>query len=116
MVLGSIILIITRVYFEPVLLCDDNGLMLYELKTEFYSEVTKYNTSIVEIDEYINKMRELQKMSAPNFRNFSLEENYINNHRIAIMKYNEAFFKITQLEVAIKKFEPGFKPSRYLIK
>ena len=92
MVLGSIILIITRVYFEPVLLCDDNGLMLYELKTEFYSEVTKYNTSIVEIDEYIN------------------------NHRIAIMKYNEAFFKITQLEVAIKKFEPGFKPSRYLIK
>ena len=112
-VLGSIIFITYRMYFEPVLLCDDNGLRLYNLKIELYSEVTKYKTSIIEIDEYSSKLTELKKFSQPNFRNFGFEEIYTNSYKNAITKHNEASTKINQLEAAIKIFEPDFKSFRY---
>jgi hypothetical protein len=113
MVLGLIIFIAYRIYFEPVLLCDDNGLMLYNLKTELYSEVAKYKTSDIEIAEYNRKLTELKKFSQPNFRNFGCEEIYTNSYKNAITKHNEASTKINQLEAAIKIFEPGFKSFRY---
>jgi hypothetical protein len=87
--------------------------MLYNLKTELCSEVTKYKTSSIEIDEYSRKLRELKKFSQPNFRNFGFEEVYTNSYKNAITKHNEASTKINQLEAAIKIFEPGFKSFRY---
>ena len=113
MLLGSIIFITYRVYFEPVLLCDGNSLSLYELKTELYSEITKYNSYNSKIDENYRKLQELQKIVLPSNRNISLKKDYTDLYKFAISKYNESSTRINQLEAAIKIFEPGFKSPRF---
>jgi hypothetical protein len=79
--LGLIIFIIYIIYFTPVILCDDNDLVLYSLKTELTSEITRYKTAILKMEHYTSLREQLQSVSRPNFRNFSLEESYASNLR-----------------------------------
>ena len=48
-ILGTILFLGFIVYSSPVMLCDGNGLTLFELKTQLTSELAKYRISLINI-------------------------------------------------------------------
>jgi hypothetical protein len=107
--IGIIISMVYIIYFTPITLCDDNGLTLYELKTQLTLEVANYRTSIIDYEKYIDLKEQLQGISRPNFRNFSLEESYTKKIQSSITRYNESITKVHELTASIKKLESSFK-------
>jgi hypothetical protein len=49
------------------------------LKTKLTSEVAKYRISNINVEKYYDLHEQLKQISYPNYRNISLEEEYINN-------------------------------------
>lgn len=108
-VLGTILFLVFIIYSSPVMLCDDNGWTLFNLKTELTSELAKYRMSIVSIEQYSDLQEQLKEISRPNFRNFDLEKYYASEYQNAIKEYNQSLIKINNLEISIKSIEPDFK-------
>lgn len=108
-ILAVVVYIVYMIYYTPIMLCDDNGWTLYELKTKLTSEVAKYRISNINVEKYYDLHEQLKQISHPNYRNISLEEEYINNIKKWISEYNESLTKINQLETSIKRIEPDFK-------
>jgi flavoprotein len=49
------------------------------LKTKLTSEVAKYRISNINVEKYYDLHEQLKQISHANYRNISLEEEYINN-------------------------------------
>jgi hypothetical protein len=79
-ILTLIIFISYRIYFEPVLLCDDNGNHLFQLKTELTTEAANYRIAEVKCEEYRDLKEQFRKFkeAEPNYNNPE-EENKISN-------------------------------------
>jgi len=108
MILGTILFVVFIIYSSPVMLCDDNGWTLYELKNQLTSELAKYRVSLINIEQYSDLQEQLKQISRPNFRNFNLEEHYTNMCQKAIMEHNKALTNLNNLEASIKRIEPNF--------
>jgi hypothetical protein len=61
------------------------------------------------MEKYTNLKSLLNGISAPNFRNFNLENTYHDNVIKAIQEHNDSISKINELASSIKKIEPNFK-------
>lgn len=107
--LGITVCLIYVIYCTPAILCDDNGLNLYELKTQLESEIARYKISVINMEKYTNLKSLLKGISEPNFRNFNLENSYDDNWVKAIKEHNDSITKINELSSSIKKIEPNFK-------
>jgi len=113
-ILGTILYLVYVVYLTPVILCDDNCLTLYELKTKLTSEVANYRVSIINIEQYSDLQEQLKQISRPNFRNFNLEESYASKYHNAMRVHDQSITIINKLEASIKRIEPDFKsPLRF---
>jgi len=108
-ILGTILFLVFIIYSSPVMLCDDNGWRLFELKSQLTSELAKYRISIISFEEYSDLQEQLNQISRPNFRNFSLEEYYTNRIQNALKEQNQSITIINNLEASIKRIEPDFK-------
>jgi hypothetical protein len=73
------------------------------------SELAKYRISIISFEEYSDLQEQLNQISRPNFRNFSLEEYYTNRIQNALKEQNQSITIINNLEASIKRIEPDFK-------
>lgn len=104
-ILAVVVYIAYMIYSTPITLCDDNGLVLNQLKDNLRLEVSKYRTSLLTLDYYTESIREYMKISRPNFRDFNLENTWKN----AIVAHNDSLGQIHSLEASIKNIEPGFK-------
>jgi hypothetical protein len=108
--LGIMIFIVYMVYFEPAILCDDNGYFLYELKRKLTEEIANYKIINVRFELY----KELQEQDL----NYSISTGKTNINREVdtqfqieesmkgLQKYSS---KIKKLEISIKNLEPNFK-------
>lgn len=108
-ILGTILFLVFIIYSSPVMLCDDNGWTLYELKTQFTSELAKYRMSIISLEQYSDLQEQLKQISRPNFRNFSLEEYYSSMYKNALREQNESITILDKIEASIKSIDPNFK-------
>lgn len=80
-ILTLVIFMTYRIYFEPVLLCDDNGYHLFQLKTELTTETANYRTAVIKCEEF-NDLKEqyrVFKQIEPNYNNPDAEKNIYNN-------------------------------------
>lgn len=119
----SLAIFITCRTFDPVNLCDDNGWILHQLRIDLEIEISNLNNSIANKKKYYDLYLELMKISQPNYRNFSAEQNLINNIGNSREQMYESWDKIHSLEKSIKKLDSNYqvlyKPktlSRYLPK
>lgn len=91
-------------------LCDGgSNVDLYDLKVNLTKAFADFRINQAKVDCYTDLYSQLMDISRPNFRNFGLEESYIN--KINLYKHNmrECFAKTEELSDAIKKLQPGFK-------
>jgi hypothetical protein len=56
-----------RIYFEPVMLCDDNGITLYYLKYELTQEVANYRTASVQCEQFNDLKTQLKAFEQAEF-------------------------------------------------
>src|SRR5258708_10896785 len=75
--LTFLLLITNKIYFEPVILCDDGDFVtLNELRTKLTKEMAVYNIALIKIEEYNDLQKLLNEISTPRFRDFTQEELY----------------------------------------
>jgi len=109
-VLGSIIFITYRIYFEPVLLCDDHGYLLYELKRNLTKEIAKWRLADIECALY-QDLQEQETKFCLKVRTTDLdrEEEIHNNLIQSVAKMHNALSNMKDIENTIKKLDPNFK-------
>jgi hypothetical protein len=102
--------ILYRIYCEPVLLCDDNGYSLYELKRSLIQEIANFRVANVEHLLY-EDLQEQERQFSIKVRTTDLdrEEEITENLKNSVTKMRESLSKIEKLETSIKKLEPNFK-------
>jgi len=61
-ILAVVVYIAYMIYSTPITLCDDNGLVLNQLKDNLRLEVSKYRTSLLTLDYYTESIREYMKI------------------------------------------------------
>lgn len=83
MLLGSIIFMAYRVYFEPAMLCDDNGYLLFQYKSDLTAQVANFRTAVVKCEHYYDLKDQLEsfKEANPEFNNRQQEQNINENLR-----------------------------------
>jgi len=109
--LGWILFMTFRIYFEPVMLCDDHGWTLFQWKNDITNYIGNYRIAIVKIDQYndLNGQLQAYKYSDPQFNSTSGEEYLANKIQSWQAEKIRNLAKIRELEFAIKAFEPGFQ-------
>ena len=96
-----------KIYFEPVILCDDNGWTLYKLKHDLTLATADYRVAEVKCEQYYD----LQEQSRiyfldPKGDKFVDNDLKLNNWQAEKTK---SLMKVRQLEGYIRKYEPGFQ-------
>jgi len=108
-ILIPIIYILISICFEPTAICEDGGYTLYNLKVNLTQEVTRFRTADVNFSHYSDLKEQLMSISRPNFRNFTLEQEYANHLETCRVEMRESLNRARELENAIRMKEPSFK-------
>lgn len=109
LLLSLMIFIACRV-FDPVILCDDNGLILYQLKTDLSNQITKFSKAIFSKELHYTMYQGLMHTLEPNSINASTKQSLLNNINRSCSEMNESLEKIHELERFIKRIDPSYKP------
>jgi hypothetical protein len=108
--LGWSIFIVYRIYSDPIITCDDNGYLLYELKRSLTKEIANFRLANIECALYKDLQEQETKFSLlVRTTDLDREEELANNFRDSISKMQESLSKVKDLETSIIKIEPGFK-------
>ena len=99
-----------RIYFEPVMLCDDTGWNLYQWKREITTYISDYRVAVCKCEKYydLSSLLQTAKSLNPGYCEPEQEDfiaNKIHNWRAEKLK---ALMKIRQCEAKIKRIDPGF--------
>ena len=94
--------------FSEVILCDDNGWTLYQLKVRLTHETTNFRTSVINYAHYTDLYDQLMGISRPNFRNFYEESRLLDKISSSRIETTDALDRVRALEHTIKRLEPGF--------
>lgn len=100
-----------RIYFEPVMLCDDNGWTLFQLKSEITAEVGNYRTAVVKCEQYNDLKAQLEafKRSEASYSNPDTEKIISDNLKNWEANKWRYLGKVRHLESSIRKIEPNFQ-------
>jgi hypothetical protein len=83
--------------------------LLYEFKTSLTTEVARYRTAIVNLEQYTDLREQLADISTPNFRNIDQEELLDRKIRVSQLQIRESLIKVRQIENNIRIIDPGFR-------
>jgi hypothetical protein len=108
-VLGSMIFITYRIYFEPVLLCDYTNWTLCNLKLDLTNHVTSYRIADVHLQAEMDKLEQIRDM--PRVTDDIIKEK---NRSIVQLDHwiNESrrtLTKVREVEYYVKRLEPSYK-------
>jgi hypothetical protein len=109
--LGLIIFIFYRVYFEPIALCDDKSYSLFQLKIELTTETGNYRASEVKCEQYqdLKEQVDRYKESEPNYDTSDAVKKIAQKLKDYQADKYKCLAKIRELETNIKIIEPGFQ-------
>lgn len=108
--LGIMIFIVYIIYFEPAILCDDNGSILYELKRKLAEEIANYKIINVRFELYKDfQEQDLNYSLSTGKTNINREVNTQFQIEQSIKGLQNYCSKIHKLENSIKNLEPDFK-------
>jgi hypothetical protein len=116
MLLGSIIFLAYRVYFDPVvMLCDDNGYRLFQLKSELTTETANYRTAVIKCERYYDLQEQLEsfKETNPQYNNPEQERAIADGIRNSLADKIRALAKVRRLETSIRGLTPRFQSPIY---
>jgi hypothetical protein len=110
-ILGLIIFISYRVYFEPIALCDDNGYSLFQLKVEITSETGNYRAAVVKCEQYqdLKEQVDTYRQSEPDYDSYDAETKISKKLKDYQADKIKCLAKVRELETTIRKIEPDFQ-------
>ena len=90
-----------------VVLCDDNGRQLYELKMKLTVETANYRKSIVDYELYIDLYNQLTRYSPSSVHSLTAEA-FIKNANNSRVIMCESLDKVRTIEESIRIIKPDF--------
>ena len=106
--LTFILLIVYKINFEPVILCDNGSspMFLQQLKTNLVSEIERTTILNNNYMETYNKIQEInEKLGEPSVSQKAIKKTQLNVWGVMII---ESINKTKEIEYSIRKIEPDF--------
>ena len=106
--LTIILLIVYKINFEPVILCDNGSspMFLQQLKTNLVSEIERTTILNNNYMETYNKIQEInEKLGEPSVSQKAIKKTQLNVWGVMII---ESINKTKEIECSIRKIEPDF--------
>lgn len=106
--LTIILLIVYKINFEPVILCDNGSspMFLQQLKTNLVSEIERTTILNNNYMETYNKIQEInEKLGEPSVSQKAIKKTQLNVWGVMII---ESINKTKEIEYSIRKIEPDF--------
>jgi hypothetical protein len=97
-----------RIYFEPVLLCDDNGGSLFLLKKDLAKMLADYRTAEVKYEKYTD-LSELWRSVTKDGAPADKEITALKKSEMYRQDKNQLLIRVHQIEDAIKKLDPHYR-------
>jgi hypothetical protein len=107
-ILTLIIFMSYRIYFEPVLLCDDNGGSLFLLKKDLAKMLADYRTAEVKYEKYTD-LSELWRSVTKDGAPADKEITALKKSEMYRQDKNQLLIRVHQIEDAIKKLDPHYR-------
>lgn len=109
--LTSIFFMTYKIYFEPVILCDDNGWTLFKLKHNLTLATADYRVAEVKCEQYydLQEQRRIYKISDPYFSDPNGDKSVKQDLMDWQAKKTLSLTKVREIEGSIRKYEPGFQ-------
>lgn len=108
-VFGFTIFVAYEIHFGVVMLCDDNGFTLCQLKTELKNEIDKFNSAVFNKEMYYTSYEELINKSRSGSIDPNAKEYLLNEINSSSNQMNESSNNIHLIEKSIKKIDPNYK-------
>ena len=104
-----ILYMVCRSQTHFIVLCDDDGYTLYNLKVDLTLEAANYRKSLVDYELYTDLLNQLRGRSYLMGRDPAAEQNLLANANYALTKLNQSLDRVRDIEGNIRIISPGFR-------